>query len=192
MEIPLIDTSNGTNFTSMFYKNLKITTIQQLDLSNGVNFFQMFCYCNKLTNIPKFNTSKGINFYSMYFGCAVTDLPELSTENGTNFSYMFGDCKNLKTIQSINMSKGKTYRFAFRNCTSLSNITFVGTVNIRTNELSFSQCPLSEESLASLVNALSDNSGLDTTYAVTLGATNIAKLTEEQLAIVAAKNINLT
>ena len=150
----------------------------------------MFCYCRGLRTIPAFNTQNGTNFYSMYFQCPVTELPELSTENGTNFSYIVGDCRALKTIQSIDMSKGTNYYHAFRNCTSLENINFVG-VNVRSNDLVLSYSPLSLESINSLVNALSDNSGLGTTYTVTLGSTNLAKLTEEQLAIVASKNINL-
>lgn len=43
----------------------------------------------------------------------------------------------------------------------------------------------------SFINALSDNTGVATTYTVTIGSANLAKLTEEQKAVATAKNIKL-
>ena len=49
--IPQLDTSNGTNFVSMFYLFGNLTTIPQLDTSNGTNFYNMFYHCYALKNI---------------------------------------------------------------------------------------------------------------------------------------------
>ena len=60
------DTSNGTNFGSMFYSCSGLTTIPQLDTSNGTNFSNMFYSCSALTNLTiagSINTS-GMNLKS--------------------------------------------------------------------------------------------------------------------------------
>ena len=187
-----LDTSNGTNFSYMFYGNENVVNLS-LDTHNGKDF-QYFCSgCGYLRNVTKLDVSNANTTFAMFHLCySLQTIPELNTVNVKDFRSMFYGCQSgLTTIPSINLSNGEKYSNMFYGCKLLSSITFDGTVNICSNDLSFAYCPLTEESLASLVNALSDNSGMDKTYTVTIGADNIAKLTEEQLASVAAKNINL-
>lgn len=49
--IPIIDTSKGTNFSTMFSGCPSLTTVGSLDISNGTNFQNMFYNCYKLENI---------------------------------------------------------------------------------------------------------------------------------------------
>lgn len=187
-----IDTSNGTLFDYMFWKNSDLIDLS-LETSNGTSF-QFFCSGSpNLKNVTKLDVSNATTTFAMFHLCYhLTTVPELNTVNNKDFRSMFYSCdQNLTTIPLINLSNGEKYLNMFFNCRKLSSITFVGTINIKSNDLNLSPCPLDNATLDNIVNALSDNSGLETTYTVTLGSTNLAKLTEEQLAIVAAKNINL-
>lgn len=216
--IPPIDTSNGTIFSNMFYgcsflKNVptalntskgtafdgmfksceRLKTFPSIDTSGGTNFKEMFYNCTEAQTIPNLNTSKGTDFNGIFRGCKlILTAPDIDTSNGTNFSYMFYGCTNVETIPTLNVSKGNSFSGMFQNCLNLKHLTFEGTFKITNNLFLFTGCPeLTVDSLMSFINALSDNTGFPTTYKVTIGSTNLAKLTPEQIQIATDKNITL-
>lgn len=208
-----LDTSNGTDFSYMFSKRTDLTELPSLDTSNGMNFSYMF-QASTIEIPPALNVEKATTLFAIFHNAQkisgkITLHAPKNTNLGSAFSYTYllseidlGDTSNVtnwngafvgsgvNTVNELNFKSATNYVNAFASARKLQNITF-SSIPIFDNNFSFQYSPLSEESLASLVNALSDNSGIAKTYTVTLGATNIAKLTEEQLAIVAAKNINL-
>lgn len=192
--IPLLNMSNGKNFSYMFNGCYALTPIPQLDISNGTDFSGMFNSCMALTTIPQVDTSNGKNFSFMFYNCtALTSIPQLDTSNGTNFGYMFNGCSALTTIPLLNMSNvsGTSWSNMFYNCTALENVTFEGTIPVRGNMSVFSYSnKLTVKGLMSFINALTNMS--DTaTYTITIGSTNLAKLTEEQIQIATDKRITL-
>lgn len=175
-------------------RNDLVAKLKYSDTANGKNFSNMFYACSSLTTIPQLDTSNGTNFGAMFNGCsALTSILQLSTSNGTNFNGMFSACTALTTISLLNMSSmsGTSCINMFYNCTALENVTFEGTIPVRGNITVFSTCPnLTVESLMSFINALTNMS--DTaTYTITIGSTNLAKLTEEQIQIATDKRITL-
>lgn len=151
-------------------RNDLVAKLKYSDTANGTNFNYMFNYCKALTTIP-----------------------QLDTSNGTNFSYMFYDCKALNTISLLNMSSmsSASWGSMFNGCTALENVTFEGTIPVRGNMSVFSSCPnLTVDSLMSFINALT-NMNSSATYTITIGSTNLAKLTEEQIQIATDKRITL-
>lgn len=175
-------------------RNDLVAKLKYSDTANGKNFSNMFYACSSLTTIPQLDTSNGTNFGAMFNGCsALTSILQLSTSNGTNFNGMFSVCTALTTISLLNMSSmsGTSCINMFYNCTALENVTFDGTIPVRGNIIVFSTCPnLTVESLMSFINALTNMS--DTaTYTITIGSTNLAKLTEEQIQIATDKRITL-
>lgn len=86
---------------------------------------------------------------------------------------------------------GTNWSSMFGLCSALENVTFEGTIPVRGNMSVFSSCPkLTVDSLMSFINALTNMS--DTaTYTITIGSTNLAKLTEEQIQIATDKRITL-
>lgn len=175
-------------------RNDLVARLKYSDTANGKNFSNMFYACSSLTTIPQLDTSNGTNFGAMFNGCsALTSILQLSTSNGTNFNGMFSACTALTTISLLNMSSmsGTSCINMFYNCTALENVTFEGTIPVRGNITVFSTCPnLTVESLMSFINALTNMS--DTaTYTITIGSTNLAKLTEEQIQIATDKRITL-
>ena len=48
----------------------KLTTIPLLDTSNVTNMSSMFAYCNRLESVPALDASKCTNFSNMFEGCS--------------------------------------------------------------------------------------------------------------------------
>lgn len=190
-----IDTSNGIIFQGMFQNFSDIDyylDIPYLDTSNGEIFDLMF-YNTKCKTIPDLNTSKGISFYQMFFNnYDIETCPALDTKNGTEFYGMFYNCNRLKTVHGeLDFGNATRLQSAFANCKNLQEVRFKS-IRVFDNNLGFSACSnLTVESLLSILNALSDNTAIATTYTVHLGSANIAKLTFEQLSIAYDKNIDL-
>lgn len=110
---------------------------------------------------------------------------------------MFSGCEALKTIEKIicNSLKTSTKILISENhfgiAPPLENINIEGTIKVDSNHLNLSRYPnLTINSLMSFINSFEDNTD-DTQYTVTLGTTNLAKLTPEQIAIATSKNILL-
>lgn len=208
--IPQLDTSKGTNFGYMFSGCSSLTSIPQLDTSNGTDLDGMFLSCSSLTSIPQLDTSSGTNFSSMFSSCSsLTSAPQLDTSKGTNFSNMFYRCQNLKRIEGISFKslneKVSSYyltgygsmnnlRYALikdiGTCTGMTSIDFtywnVWGVNDETNT----------DARQSLVDSLLTYS-FDratagySTCTISLGDTQKALLTEDEIAQITSKGYTI-
>lgn len=97
---------------------------------------------------------------------------------------MFANSK-IETIKSFKFSSTVALPYAFRYANNLKNITIVGEIPFSTR---FNDCPLTHDSLMSIINAL--KSGV--TQTLTLGTDNLAKLTDTEKAIATEKGWTLT
>ena len=78
---------------------------------------------------------------------------------------------------------------AFVECYSLTSVTIGNGFNADNLDLSYSEL-LSVDTLVGMLNALADRTGLSA-YTLTLGSTNLEKLSNEQIAIATEKNWTL-
>lgn len=174
--IPLLDTSKVTSMTQMFYGCSKLTSIPQLDTSKVRNMDYMFRECHSLTAIPQLDTSSVTTFSRAFYQCeALTSIPQLDTSNVTNMYDMFTYCSSL-TILGGFINLGQAYD------TSKSS-------NYQNYTLSLSWCSnLTHDSLMNVINNLYDiaTKGCQP-QRLQLGSTNLAKLTEEEIAIATNK-----
>lgn len=208
-EIPLLDTSNGTNFAYMFYDCISLTKVHQFDLSNGLNFYGMFRGCASLTELPLFDVSKGTNFEIIFSKCVSLKTITLDTKKGTHFKDMFWECRSLvsvnintssatnthtmfayceslKTISELDLSKVSVCERMFQNTGALENISFVKD-SIKIN-ISFVYSPLlSDASIQSIIDGLTDLTD-QTSRKVSFNSTVLDKLTDGQLDQILAKN----
>lgn len=186
-------TNSGTNFDSMFNGCTGIKAVELFDVSNSGSFTSFFNGCTYLQIVPQFNTQNGTSFANMFTNCKVLELiPALNTAKGTAFNYMFNYCSKLATIEGVDFSLATSVSSTFNKCTELQSITINGVIKI--TGLSFSACSkLTYDSLMSIINALYDyvSEGTTGTYTLTLGSTNLAKLTEAEKAIATQKGWTL-
>ena len=138
------------------------------DTTNVTNMGNMFYNCRSLTSIPLLDTSKVQDMNNMFSGCnSLTSIPLLDTTNSTNMSYFFG-FDNLNNL---------TYLGGFKN------------LSISINSYFLERCPnLTVESLMNVINNLATVSG----KSLSIGSTNLNKLTAEQIAIATNKGWTLT
>lgn len=150
--VSVLDTSNITDFSGMFWNCPKLTSIPQLDTSNVTSFKAMFRGCDSLTSIPPLDTHNGRNFGSMFMRCTgLTSIPQLDTSNSTDFSNMFYECDSLTSLPQLNTSKGLNFLYMFKGCTSLT--TVAGLLGCRYS-VTFGDCPLTHQSALNVINSL--------------------------------------
>ena len=200
----------GTSFNSMFSSCYSLQTIPQLDTSQGTSFNSMFSSCYSLQTIPQLDTSQGTSFNGMFSSCySLQTIPQLDTSQGTSFNGTFQNCYSLQSIPELNTSQGISFSGTFSNCYSLQTITqlnlnlanFIGSIFSNNSKLEFinllnitksinlsSSSKYSRETLVNgVLNNLVDLTG-QTSQALTLGSTNLNKLTEEDKLIAVNKN----
>ncbi len=163
---PLVDTSKANNMQSMFSGCANLMQVPLLDTSNVVHFDDMFYNCYNLVTIPQFNTS---NLYSA--------------------NLMFGGCSKLVSVPLLDFTKAEQIRNILLGCSELVELGGFSNLSVSL-DLSSSR-KLSVDSLMNVINEAKDLSIESKTATLTLGTTNVAKLTEEQIAIATSKGWTL-
>ena len=162
---PLVDTSKANNMQSMFSGCANLMQVPLLDTSNVVHFDDMFYNCYNLVGIPQFDTT---NLYSA--------------------NLMFGGCDKLVSVPLMDFTKAEQIRNILLGCSEL--VELGGFTNLAVSLDLSSSRKLTAESILNVINQAKDlsNEGGAT---LTLGTTNAAKLTEEQIAIATSKGWTL-
>lgn len=181
--IPAIDTSAATTMAMMFVKCASLAFIPYLDTHNVTDMHMMFQECSLLEYVPALDMGNVTTCYNMFYKCnKLQKVAKLQTHNCTNFSQMFYDTGGLR-IEEIDLSSATNVGNMFY-LSSLKYIRFKGSIPI---SLKLNSSQLDVDSLMSAINALKDLTG-ETSQTLTLGVTNLNKLTDEQKAIATAKN----
>lgn len=160
------NTSAVTNMQQMFTSDFSLeeVDVSTFDTTNVTNMSDMFRYCYSLRtlDLSNFNTGSVTSFNYMFGACySLYDLDfsglDTSSVSATSTITMFDDCPNLEHLKVGNI----TVNFKFNKCNKLSH-----------------------DSLMNVINALAET---DSTLTLTIGSTNIAKLTEAEIAIATEK-----
>ena len=160
--ITFAETSDVTNMSSMFYGCSSLTSVPLLDTSNVTNMSSMFYGCSSLTSVPLLDTSNVTNMKSMFYGCSsLTSVPMFDTSKVTEMHNMFYGCSSLETIHMKNIGAN---------------------LNISSSTL------FTREALLEIIGNLKT---VTSTKKLTMGSTNLAKLTEEDKAIATNKGWTL-
>lgn len=163
--MPKVDTSKANNMQAMFSNCTNLIQVPLLDTSNVVHFDDMFYNCYNLVTVPQFNTS---NLYSA--------------------NLMFGGCDKLVSVPLMDFTKAEQIRNMLLGCSELTDLGGFSNLSVSL-DLSSSR-KLSVNSLMNVINQAKDLSS-EGGATLTLGTTNVAKLTEEQIAIATSKGWTL-
>lgn len=192
--------SNGITYVDFASSNLEVPAFSGLfrgcssltgctvPTNKPLSCREMFRDCSSLTTVPEMDTSKVSDMYYMFYGCnSLTTIPEMDTSNVTTMENMFTGCSSLITIPEMNTSRVSNMTGIFQSCYSLTNIG--GFVGLKVNlDLSYSS-KLTHDSLMNVINKAADVTASPKT--LTLGATNLAKLTDAEKGIATSKGWTL-
>lgn len=180
------DWENVTDLSSMFRNCKKLTTIPAMNTGNVTNVTSMFYDCYALTAIPQFDTSKVKNMSYMFYECVkLNTIPRLDTSNVVNTSLMFYRCMNLTTVPQLDMSKVTDTNGMFGYCSNIESIHMTGM------KVSFSISDSTRFTRGALVEILNNLATVTTSPTLTMGSTNLAKLTDADKAIATGKGWKL-
>ena len=179
-------TSDVTNMEYMFYNCSSLTSVPLLDTSKVTTMYSMFSYCSKLTSVPLLDTSKVTIMDTMFSYCSqLTSVPLFDTSNVTSMHEMFSQCKRLTSVPSFDTSNVEDMGYMFDGC---SNLETIHMINIGVSLDIHSSTKFTREALLEIIGNLKT---VTTTKRLTMGATNLAKLTEEDKAIATNKGWTL-
>lgn len=182
---PYIDTSGMTNFHAFFENGARMEYFNVVDTSNGTDFTYMFNSNKEFVVLPVIDTSNGRKFDCMFQGATtIKDIPYLDISSGTTFAYMCSKCSSLETI-TLTAPKYDLASGTFQSCMALKNVTLakgwaVSFYLMRSDDLTV-------ESLHGMIENLADLTG-KTVKKFRIGETNLAKIDEEHIAMLNAKN----
>ena len=180
--IPQLNTGKVTTMNSMFYNCSKLTTIPPLNISNVTSVNNMFYNCNSLTTVPQLDTSNVTEMSKMFYGCSkLTTVPLYDTSKVTRMEEMFWHCSDLQTVPALECTNVTNMNNIFASCHSLKSILMT---NIGVS-LNISASTLFERS--DLLVILNNLKTVTSSKVLTMGATNLAKLTDEDKAIATNK-----
>ena len=124
-----LDTSELTNFESMFSGDLKLKSvdISSFNTKNLNSIANMFQGCRNLTDIKLCNTSNVINMDGVFENCQSLksfDTNQLDTIKAENMSHMFAGCTSLTDLDLNGWATAHVTKMdhMFDNCTNLANI----------------------------------------------------------------------
>lgn len=150
--------------------------------------------CSEYPNAPiTIDTSSSTSFDRFIYDCVVKAVPTINTTAATRLFSAFSYAVGLETIDKLILKSdgSQTFSSVFQGTTTLENIVIEGTIG--QNGFDVSPCTkLTHDSLLSIINALKDYSGTTTPKTVTLGATNLAKLTDAEKATATEKGWTLS
>lgn len=186
-EFPQINTSKGTSFIYAWYNCNKLTSFPALDLSSCNSFGSAWGFCKSLKEFPLIDTSKGVDFsYAWTYCSSLTEFPALDLSNSSGYFYgTWGNCSSLTTIPQLDLSSGINFSGAWNNCSALTTLGGFGAISADI-DLHWSTL-LTVESLMNVITQAATVTG----KTMTLGSTNLAKLTDEQKAVATSKGWTL-
>ena len=203
--IPYLDTSNVTNMASMCSDCVSLESFPALNTSNVTTMSSMFYACDKLTTIPYLDTSNVTNMAWLFYDCDnLVSIPQLNTSKVTTVERMFYYCVSLTTVPLLDFGQVTSVEGMFAFCRSLTDLggfkdlgkAFKTTQsqNYRYYELALNHCTkLTHDSLMNVINNLYDiKSAGCNNQKLALGSDNLAKLTEEEIAIATNKGWNVS
>lgn len=176
-----------TSLYDSFYNCENLEEINFENIEKVTNIYEVFRNCKKLKKINNLNTATLTNVTSAFTHCESLEIiPAIDISGATSLSSLFEYCPKLKTIEGeLDCTKATSVTNMFSYCNELENVKIK---NLNASGLVLTQSPkLSHESLLYLLNNLKT---ITTSKTITIGNTNLQKLTLEERAIATNKRMD--
>lgn len=192
--IPFNDTVNVEKVNNIFNGCSNLVEAPLFNTKNVIYAQYMFNNCTKLTTVPLYDFSKLQSGCGMFYNCSrLVSIPAFDFSGMSRrvdeirFSKMFYMCSSLEGIPAIKLEGNNYNAFdnTFYNCSKLSYFHAYG-MNYNFN-ISYSTL-FTEEALVEILNNLAT---VTSTQTLTMGSTNLAKLTKEDQRIATDKGWTL-
>lgn len=198
------DTENVVSMEGMFRNQKLLTSIPLLNTSNVTNMASMFTGgsgsippFNDGGTPPLFDTSNVTNITSMFEAYSnnplyqnnMTALPLYDFGKVTSCERFLRGCRGLTSVPALNFKKLSTSSSDFASIywAQYSSIREIHIVDIHYNfNISYSTS-FTREALVEIIGNLRDMTG-STAKTLTMGSTNMAKLTADDIAVATGKN----
>lgn len=195
--IPQLDTSKVVDMSGMFWGCSSLTTIPHIYTTKVTDMRGMFAYCNSLITVPEMVPFEVTNTSQMFLNCInLKTIQPIYTYYVTDMRGMFFNCPKLESLPMLNCANATDVANMFgtsdsHNTRPYPNLTDLGGFQYLKVSLSgLDGMPnLTVQSLMNVINNLYDfvGNGSTTTRTLTLGTTNLNKLTAEQKAVATNK-----
>lgn len=174
---------NERNFYPAFDFNVKNCQYMFRSFAFYGDLDQRLKDCGVVLNTANISNASGMFDYAY----SVTKLPHLVLTSPLVLSLTFRSMLALKSLE-VTLGRETSYSDTFHTCSALENLLVHGTIGQKGFNVSAST-KLTHDSLMSIINALEAKTS--ETWTVTLGTTNLAKLTDAEKAIATQKGWTL-
>lgn len=128
-----------TSYRGMFKDNTTLRIAPLVDTTNGRNFSEMFRGCLSLAEVPALNCSNADNCSSMFQNCSNLETVYI-TRARMNAYKMFAYCTNLKNVYLVNVlgvRAASTLENTFQGCLNLTDESLDNILQICINATSY-------------------------------------------------------
>ena len=146
--------TDDTEYTDyMFDGALALNELAPLNMKKVKSANYMFRDNQNLRQVQLTTSDALASTKGMFEGCSKLEQVEISTHGVQNAEAMFKGCQALKALK-LDVSSLTTTKEMFKDATALATLRVTGKLN---TGIDLSNCPLDQDSIASVLNALNDN-----------------------------------
>ena len=146
--------TDDTEYTDyMFDGALALNELAPLNMKKVKSANYMFRDNQNLRQVQLTTSDALASTKGMFEGCSKLEQVEISTHGVQNAEAMFKGCQALKALK-LDVSSLTTTKEMFKDATALSTLRVTGKLN---TGIDLSNCPLDQDSIASVLNSLNDN-----------------------------------
>ena len=146
--------TDDTEYTDyMFDGALALNELAPLNMKKVKSANYMFRDNQNLRQVQLTTSDALASTKGMFEGCSKLEQVEISTHGVQNAEAMFKGCQALKALK-LDVTSLTTTKEMFKDATALSTLRVTGKLN---TGVDLSNCPLDQDSIASVLAALNDN-----------------------------------
>lgn len=133
--------NNGTNMSTAFRNQSRITRIPPLPTANATNLSYAFDGCSSLATAPDMDLSECNNLEYTFNRCmALTTVPAYPMPKVSSMISTFNGCTSLESITILSTNRLESLASTFYGCTSLKSVSFADTFRVSNFASTFRDC----------------------------------------------------